>query len=161
MSRSGAAPPTADRPDDGAPAAFAPPGPIHHVGVVVADLDAAAAAYRALGFSGGERARLPEQNVEIAAFRAGASWIEVLAPLDPDSPIGRFLESRGQGVHHVAYLVDDLPATLAALAAAGIELIDNQPRAGLHGWRIAFVHPRSCAGVLTELVERSSVTRDV
>ncbi len=115
------------------------------------------AQYRALGFTGGEVTRVAEQNVDIAALRAGVSWIEILSPVEQDSPIGRFLESRGQGVHHIAYLVDDLAETLAALAAAGVELIDREPRIGLHDWRIAFVHPRACAGVLTELVERSSV----
>jgi methylmalonyl-CoA epimerase len=115
------------------------------------------AQYRALGFTGGEVTRVAGQNVDIAALRAGESWIEILSPVEQDSPIGRFLESRGPGVHHIAYLVDDLAGTLRALANAGVELIDQQPRTGLHNWRIAFVHPRACAGVLTELVERASV----
>jgi methylmalonyl-CoA/ethylmalonyl-CoA epimerase len=136
---------------------FTPPGPLHHIGVVVADLHAAVEAYRKIGFLAGETVQLDEQNVEIAALRAGGSWIELMTPIDHDSPIGRFLDSRGQGVHHVAYLVDDLAGTLAGLEAAGVELIDREPRTGLHGWRIAFIHPRSCAGVLTELVERGSV----
>jgi methylmalonyl-CoA/ethylmalonyl-CoA epimerase len=136
--------------------AFMPPGDIHHIGVVVEDIEAAVEAYRRLGFLAGEVVRLEDQNVEIAAMRAGASWIEIMAPLNQDSPIGRFLASRGQGVHHVAYLVDDLQGTLDELAAAGVELIDRAPRVGLHGWLIAFVHPRSAAGVLTELVERGS-----
>jgi methylmalonyl-CoA/ethylmalonyl-CoA epimerase len=138
-------------------ARFTPPGPIHHIGVVVEDIDATVAEYLTLGFSGGEKTRVAEQNVDVAALRAGESWVEILAPIDRDSGIGRFLESRGPGFHHIAYLVDDLAGTLDALAKAGVELIDSQPRVGLHGWRVAFVHPRACAGVLTELVERSSV----
>ncbi|MEX1158802.1 MAG: VOC family protein [Thermomicrobiales bacterium] len=136
---------------------FTPPGPIHHIGVVVEDIDTAIEAYRKLGFSGGEVSRVAEQGVDIAALRAGESWIEILAPLDRESGVGRFLSSRGPGFHHVAYLVDDLAGTLDRLADAGVELIDRQPRVGLHDWRVAFIHPRACAGILSELVERSSV----
>ena len=137
---------------------LAPPGPLHHIGIVVPDLAAAVAQYRELGFEDGDITRLEAQNVEIAALRAAESWIELMSPIERDSPIGRFLDTRGAGIHHVAYLVDDLAATLQALSAAGVELIDRQPRRGLHEWLIAFVHPRACAGVLTELVERSSTT---
>jgi methylmalonyl-CoA epimerase len=136
---------------------FSPPGPIHHVGIVTDDLTAAVAAYRALGYEPEEPVRLEAQNVDVVPIRAGSSWIELLAPLDQDSGIGRFLASRGPGIHHVAYLVDDLATMLSVLAARGVELIDETPRTGLHNWRVAFIHPRSCAGVLTELVERSSV----
>lgn len=136
---------------------FTPPGPIHHIGVVVEDIDVAVESYLKLGFSGGAKSRVAEQNVDIAALRAGDSWVEILAPIDRDSGIGRFLASRGPGFHHIAYLVDDLAGTLDALEEAGVELIDKQPRVGLHSWRVAFVHPRACAGVLTELVERSSI----
>lgn len=136
---------------------FTAPGPIHHIGIVVNDIALAVAQYQALGFTGGEITRLEEQNVEIAALRAGESWVEVMSPIVAESPIGRFLATRGQGIHHVAYLVDDLTAALASLAANGVELIDREPRRGLHDWLIAFVHPRACAGVLTELVERGSV----
>lgn len=135
---------------------FLPPGDIHHIGIIVPDIAAAVADYRRLGFLAGETTRVPEQNVDIAAIRAGNSWIELMSPIDHDSGLGRFLANRGQGIHHVAYLVDDLQATLAGLAAGGVELIDREPRVGLHGWVIAFIHPRSCAGVLTELVERAS-----
>ncbi|MCO5176199.1 MAG: VOC family protein [Thermomicrobiales bacterium] len=133
------------------------PGPIHHIGIVVPDIAAAVAQYLALGFTGGAVSRVAEQNADIAALRAGESWIEILAPIEHDSPIGRFLDSRGSGVHHIAYLVDDLPTVLAHLADSGVELIDRQARRGLHDWLIAFVHPRACAGVLTELVDRASV----
>ena len=136
---------------------FQPPGPIHHIGIVTDDLETTVASYRALGFTPGEVVRVEEQNVDIVPFRAGESWIELLAPLDHDSGIGRFLAARGPGFHHVAYLVDDLAERLRRLAADGVELIDHEPRTGFHDWRVAFIHPRACAGVLTELVERSSV----
>jgi methylmalonyl-CoA/ethylmalonyl-CoA epimerase len=126
---------------------------LHHVAVVVADLDEALAKYQALGFSGGERFVLAEQAVEVATLRSGTGWIELIRPMDPDGPIARYLAKRGEGVHHVAYAVSDLRASLNELEAAGIRLIDAAPRIGAHGWRIAFVHPESCAGVLTELVE--------
>jgi methylmalonyl-CoA/ethylmalonyl-CoA epimerase len=126
---------------------------LHHVAVVVADLDEALAKYQALGFSGGERFVLAEQAVEVATLRSGTGWIELIRPTDPDGPIARYLAKRGEGVHHVAYAVSDLRASLNELEAAGIRLIDAAPRIGAHGWRIAFVHPESCAGVLTELVE--------
>jgi methylmalonyl-CoA/ethylmalonyl-CoA epimerase len=127
---------------------------LHHVAFVVGDLDAAAARYAQLGFRGGERFSLPEQAVEVVTFRAGTGWIELIAPTDPDGPIARFLAKRGAGMHHVAYAVADLEAELGRLAASGVRLIDATPRTGAHGWRIAFVHPESCAGVLTELVQR-------
>jgi methylmalonyl-CoA/ethylmalonyl-CoA epimerase len=120
------------------------------------DLGAAVEKYRALGFVPGETERLESQNVDAVAIAAGDSWIELISPVDLDSPLGRFLESRGEGMHHVAYLVDDVDATLSLLAGEGIELIDFRSRIGLHNWRVAFIHPRSCAGVLTELVERDS-----
>lgn len=136
---------------------FQSPGPIHHIGIVTDDVDSAVSSYRAIGFEPGAPIRVESQNVDIVPIRAGESWIELLAPLDHDSGIGRYLASRGPGFHHVAYLVDDLAGTLAALAEQGVELVDHEPRAGFHDWLVAFVHPRSCGGVLTELVERSSI----
>ena len=126
---------------------------LHHVAVVVIDLDAALARYADLGFSAGERFAVPEQGIEAALFRLGPGWLELIRPIDPAGPIARFLAKRGEGLHHVAYRVPDLATALARLAAAGVRLIDASPRRGAHGWRIAFVHPESCAGVLTELVE--------
>jgi methylmalonyl-CoA/ethylmalonyl-CoA epimerase len=126
---------------------------LHHVAVVVADLDEALARYRTLGFAGGERFVLAEQAVEVATLRSGSGWIELIRPTDPDGPIARYLAKRGEGVHHVAYAVPDLVAALKGLEAAGIRLIDAVPRTGAHGWRIAFIHPESCGGVLTELVQ--------
>jgi methylmalonyl-CoA/ethylmalonyl-CoA epimerase len=127
---------------------------LHHVAVVVFDLDAAIARYRALGFGGAERFVLPEQAVEVATLRAGSGWVELIRPTDREGPIARFLAKRGEGMHHVAYAVDDLEGTLAELTTAGARLIDGVPRIGAHGWRIAFIHPESCAGVLTELVQK-------
>lgn len=126
---------------------------LHHIAVVVADLDEAMARYHQLGFRNGERFLLPEQGVEVATFRSGSGWIELIRPTDPDGPIGRFLAKRGEGMHHVAYAAHDLAAELSRLEAAGIRLIDASPRTGAHGWRIAFIHPESCGGVLTELVQ--------
>ena len=125
----------------------------HHVGIVVADLDAAAATYRALGFDELDRFAVAAQGIEAITFRLGSGFIELICPTDPDGAIGRFMAKRGPGMHHAAYRVDDIDVTLAALAARGIELIDTAGRPGGHGWRVAFLHPRAGAGVLTELVE--------
>jgi methylmalonyl-CoA/ethylmalonyl-CoA epimerase len=127
---------------------------LHHVAVVVADLDEALERYRTLGFTGGQRFVLPEQAVEVATFRSGGGWIELIRPTDADGPIARYLAKRGEGMHHVAYAVPDIAAALDGLAAAGIRLIDTTPRVGAHGWRIAFIHPEACGGVLTELVQQ-------
>lgn len=126
---------------------------LHHVAIVVSDLDEALARYRRLGFAGDERFILPEQEVEVATFRSGTGWIELIHPTDPEGPIARYLAKRGQGMHHVAYAVADLRLALQDLDAAGVRLIDAEPRIGAHGWRIAFIHPDSCGGVLTELVQ--------
>jgi methylmalonyl-CoA/ethylmalonyl-CoA epimerase len=126
---------------------------LHHVGVVVADIDAATARYAELGFSGGERLEMTEQGVIAVTFHSGAGYIELIQPTDPDGAIARFMAKRGEGMHHVAYQVDDIETSLADLAARGIRLIDLAPRRGAHGWRIAFIHPEACNGVLTELVE--------
>jgi len=128
---------------------------IHHIAVVVRDLEAATKRYQALGFHLLDIGDLPEQGVRIAAFLAGSDYLEVLTPLDADSGVARYLAARGDGLHHVAYAVPDLAAALRTLEHAGFELIDREPRAGLHGWQVAFVHPRSCYGVLTELVQVS------
>lgn len=126
---------------------------LHHIGIVVGDLAAAAARYEQLGFGPSEPEHVPEQGVNLVAYAAPPGWVELLQPTDPDGAIARFHAKRGDGLHHVAYKVANLEATLARLKAAGVRLIDEQPRRGLHGWRIAFIHPESCAGVLTELVE--------
>lgn len=126
---------------------------LHHVGYVVSDLAAAAATYESLGFNTGERHEIPEQKIVAMTFRAGHGWMELIQPTDPEGPIAAFMAKRGEGVHHVAYQVDDIEAKLAELKAAGVQLIDETPRSGAHGWRIAFIHPKACHGVLTELVQ--------
>jgi methylmalonyl-CoA/ethylmalonyl-CoA epimerase len=126
---------------------------LHHVGIVVNDLDAAVAAYAALGLGDGERFEMPHQGVTAVTFRAGTGYVELIQPTDPDGAIARFMAKRGEGVHHVAYRVDDIEGTLARLAAAGVRLIDQTPSPGAHGWRVAFIHPEACRGVLTELVD--------
>lgn len=128
---------------------------LHHVGYVVSDLDVAAETYKSLGFSDGERHEIPEQNIVAMTFRAGPGWMELIQPTDPEGPIAAYMEKRGEGVHHVAYQVDDIEAKLAELKDAGVQMIDETPRTGAHGWRIAFIHPKACHGVLTELVQVS------
>lgn len=126
---------------------------LHHVGIVVGDLDAAAAHYRTLGFGEGEVFDVPHQAVKAIVFPAGPGYVELIQPTDPAGPIARFMAKRGEGVHHIAYAVPDIRAALRRLEAAGVRLIDTEPRTGTHGWQVAFVHPESCHGVLTELVE--------
>ncbi|MEA2194643.1 MAG: methylmalonyl-CoA/ethylmalonyl-CoA epimerase, partial [Solirubrobacteraceae bacterium] len=94
-----------------------------------------------------------EQGVDAALLGVGGSHIELLAPLGPDTPVGRFLEKRGPGIHHVAYRVDDVAGALEELRRAGLRLIDEEPRTGIRGWLVGFVHPESTGGVLTELVQ--------
>jgi methylmalonyl-CoA/ethylmalonyl-CoA epimerase len=129
-------------------------GRIHHVAYVVADIDAA---LERLGATFGLRPSLREvmadQGVEAALCGPAGAAVELIRPLDADGAIARFLDARGEGLHHVAFEVDDLDAALAGLRARGAELIDERPRHGLGGHRVAFVHPRSANGVLTELVE--------
>jgi methylmalonyl-CoA/ethylmalonyl-CoA epimerase len=126
---------------------------LHHIGIVVEDLDTAAASYGRLGFTDGERFAVPQQGIEAIVYKAGPGYMELIQPTDPEGAIGRYLTKRGPGTHHVAYAVDDIAATLDTLRGAGVRLIDETPRAGTHGWRIAFIHPESCQGVLTELVQ--------
>ncbi len=129
---------------------------LHHIGFVVADIESAAAKYAALGFPPGERFEMTEQGVIAVTFHTGHGYVELIQPTNPDGAIAKFMAKRGEGMHHVAYRVPDLEGTLARLAADGIRLIDTTPRNGAHGWRIAFVHPESCSGVLTELVDDSA-----
>ena len=128
---------------------------IHHVGLAVEDLDEAISTYeRLFGAELDERETQDEQGVEAASLRVGPSTIELLAALGPDTPVGRFLSRRGPGMHHVAYEVDDLSGELVRLEGEGAELIDSAPRQGLFGMQVAFLHPRSAHGVLSELVSR-------
>jgi methylmalonyl-CoA/ethylmalonyl-CoA epimerase len=126
---------------------------IHHVGVAVEDLDRALATYvDVLGGTLEHREALADQGVEAAAVIVGADRVELLAATGDDTPVGRFVAKRGPGMHHIAYVVDDVGAALHDLAAAGLELIDEAPRRGLFGLEVAFVHPDAVHGVLTEVV---------
>ncbi|HEY7207592.1 MAG TPA: methylmalonyl-CoA epimerase [Gaiellaceae bacterium] len=126
---------------------------IHHVGVAVDDLDEAVATYeRLFGAELERRERVGEQGVEAAMLLVGSSRVELLAALGEDTPVGRFLAHRGPAMHHVAYEVDDVRQTLAELAAAGAQLIDEEPRRGMFGLEVAFVHPDAVHGVLSEVV---------
>ena len=127
---------------------------LHHVGVAVTDLDESIALYRDL-FQAElvHRQRNEKEGLEAAFLRVGDAELELLSPLSEDSPVGKFLARRGPGLHHVAYATADIERSLADARAAGLELIDATPRMGMHGARIAFVHPKSVGGVLTEFVE--------
>jgi methylmalonyl-CoA/ethylmalonyl-CoA epimerase len=127
---------------------------VDHVGIAVRDLDAAVAFYEAaFGVKLAHRETVEEQGVEEAMFRVGESWIQLLRPLGPDTPVGKFISKRGEGVHHVGYGVTDLKAVLEHLKGEGIQLIDAEPRRGSRGSTVAFVHPKSVGGVLVELVQ--------
>ena len=127
---------------------------IDHIGVAVEDLEAAIALYRdGLGMPLVHRERVTEQGVEAVLLDVGDSHVELLSPLSPETPVGKFLSRRGAGLHHVAYRVSDIATTLAALSAAGMRLIDAEPRIGIRGSQVAFVHPASTGGVLTEIVQ--------
>jgi len=130
------------------------PTAVDHVGIAVNDLNAAARQYS--GFLGQEpvyRHRGEDQGVEEVLFQVGETYIQLVAPLGPDTPVGRFLAKRGEGVHHIGYRVDDVAAALDTLRAAGVPLIDETPRPGSRGTTIAFVHPEGFRGVLVELVQ--------
>jgi methylmalonyl-CoA/ethylmalonyl-CoA epimerase len=136
------------------------PREVHHIGHAVSDLDGAVSLYeRLLGARVEHRATVVEQGVEAVSLRVGSSRVELLAALGEDTPVGRFLARRGPGMHHVAYRVDDLGVALESARAAGVELIDERPRAGLFGTRVAFIHPESVEGVLVELVEPEKEAR--
>jgi methylmalonyl-CoA/ethylmalonyl-CoA epimerase len=127
---------------------------IDHVGVAVADLEAAIALYEStLGMRLVHRETVDSQGVEAALLDVGDGHIELLRPLGPETVVGRFIEKRGEGLHHIAYRVSDIDATLARLREAGVGLIDEEARIGIRGSRVAFLHPRATGGVLTELVE--------
>jgi methylmalonyl-CoA epimerase len=128
---------------------------IHHLGVAVDDLEHALDTYsRLFGAELEHRQTVPDQGVEAASVRVGGDRVELLAALGPDTPVGRFLERRGPGMHHVAFEVSDVHDALDRLAAEGAELIDPEPRQGLFGLEVAFVHPNSTHGVLAEVVSR-------
>ncbi len=127
---------------------------IDHVGVAVEQLDEALELYRdSFQLELAHREVVEEQGVEAVLLDVGENHVELLAPLGPDTPVGKFLAKNGPGLHHVAYQVEDIDSTLDSLKEAGLRLIDEQPRTGIRGSRVAFMHPRSTAGVLTEIVQ--------
>lgn len=129
-------------------------GRIDHIGVAVADLEAALELYeKAFGMALVHRETVESQGVEAVLLDVGDGHVELLRPLGPETAVGKFLDRAGPGLHHVAYAVDDIGSTLEKLAAAGLELIDSKPRVGIRDSRVAFLHPRSTGGVLTEIVE--------
>ncbi len=129
-------------------------GRIDHIGIAVEDIDAAIELYeKSFEMELGLRETVAEQGVEAALLNVGDGHVELMAATGPDTPVGKFIAKRGAGLHHIAYAVDDIDATLERLAAAGIELIDAKARVGIGGSRVAFLHPRSTERVLTEIVE--------
>jgi methylmalonyl-CoA/ethylmalonyl-CoA epimerase len=127
---------------------------IDHIGVAVEQIDSALELYRdALQLEVAHREVVESQGVEAVLLDVGENHVELVAPLSPDTPVGKFIARNGPGLHHVAYQVTDIDATLAALAGAGLELIDSRPRVGIRDSRVAFLHPRSTGGVLTEIVQ--------
>jgi methylmalonyl-CoA/ethylmalonyl-CoA epimerase len=127
---------------------------IDHVGVAVDDLDAAISLYEeTYEMQLAHRETVESQGVEAVLLDVGEGHVELLRPLGPDTAVGKFLDKRGPGLHHVAYAVGDIDAALASLSEAGVELIDSEARVGIRGSRVAFLHPRSTGSVLTEIVE--------
>lgn len=129
-------------------------GALDHVGVAVSDLEAAVSLYEdRFGMTLVHRETVAEQGVDAVLLDVGDSHVELLHPTGPDTPVGQFISKRGDGLHHVAYRVTDIAATLGELRDAGVTLIDEQPRTGIRSSQVAFLHPRSTGGVLTEIVE--------
>ncbi|MDP8956211.1 MAG: methylmalonyl-CoA epimerase [Actinomycetota bacterium] len=127
---------------------------VDHVGIAVNDLEAAVNEYRrAFGVEPVHRERVEDQGVDEVLFKVGTSYIQLLSALGPDTPVGKFLERRGEGVHHVGYRVTDINRTLEQLRAAGVPLVDEAPRPGSRGTTVAFAHPKGFRGVLVELVQ--------
>jgi len=129
-------------------------GRIDHIGVAVEDIDAAIKLYEgSFEMELAHRETVESQGVEAVLLDVGEGHVELLAPLGPDTPVGKYLAKNGPGLHHVAYAVEDIDATLEKLAAAGLQLIDSEARVGIRDSRVAFLHPRSTGSVLTEIVE--------
>ncbi len=127
---------------------------IDHVGIAVEDIDSALAMYRdAFEMELVHRETIADQGVEAALLDVGDGHVELLRPLGPETAVGKFLARRGPGIHHIAYRVDDVEAAISALASAGLRLIDERPRRGIRNSRVAFLHPASTGGVLTEIVQ--------
>ena len=134
---------------------------IDHIGVAVEEIEPSLELYRDnFELRVAHREVVQEQGVEAVLLDIGENHVELLAPLGPDTPVGRFLAKKGPGLHHVAYQVSDIDATLGALKRAGLALIDEQPRIGIRGSRVAFMHPAATVGVLTEIVEPAAGLED-
>ncbi len=130
---------------------------INHIGIAVKSIEEALKFYsERLGLKSREVVEIPEQKVKVAALQIGESRIELLESTTPDSPIAKFLEKKGEGIHHLAFEVTDIEKRLKELKEKGIRLIDEKPRQGAHNTRIAFIHPKSTHGVLIELVEKET-----
>jgi len=131
---------------------------ISHIGIAVRDIEASSALFQTLFGKKPDHAEdLPEHKVKTAMFAVGESAIELTQALDPESPVAKFIEKKGEGVHHVSFIVDDIDAELARLKAAGFQLIDERPRPGADGHRVAFLHPKSTNGVLIEISQKLAV----
>ena len=131
---------------------------LDHIGVAVEDIDASLELYeRDYGMKLVHRETVSEQGVEAVLLDVGENHIELLAATGPDTPVGKFIAKKGPGMHHVAYQVDDIEATLAALKEAGMKLIDETPRIGIRNSRVAFLHPKTAGGLLTEIVQPAEV----
>lgn len=129
---------------------------VDHIGFAVRDLDAAIAHYGAVfDVHNWERIPIPERHTIAAVTWIGGQMLELIAPTGPDAPFAKYLSDRGPGMHHMAYRVDDIAAALAELRTRGVQLIDEAPRPGIHNTMVAFLHPRSCLGVLVELVQHT------
>ena len=129
-------------------------GRIDHIGVAVSDLDEAAELYRErFQMAEQHRETVEEQGVEAILFEVGEGHVELISPLSDDTGVAKFIAKNGEGLHHVAYATDDIDSALSAVSDAGLKLIDKQPRRGIRGSRVAFLHPKATGGVLTELVE--------
>ncbi|MBK5232489.1 MAG: methylmalonyl-CoA epimerase [Thermoleophilia bacterium] len=129
---------------------------IDHIGVAVTDLDAAIKLYeRSFEMELVHRETVESQGVEAVLLDVGDGHVELLCPLGDDTPVGKFIAKKGEGIHHVAYAVEDIEAALVQVEAAGIKLIDKEPRTGIRGSRVAFAHPATTGSVLTEIVEPS------
>jgi len=134
---------------------------INHIGIAVNSIDEQIPYYRdILGIPLEAVEVVADQRVKVAFFRLGEVRLELLEPTDPSSPIARFIEKRGQGIHHLAFTVADLPARIAELKRAGVAMIDEKPRQGAHHMQIAFLHPKSTFGVLTELCQASAISAE-
>lgn len=129
---------------------------INHIAIAVKDVEASAKLFKTLlGIAPGHTETLPAERVRVAFFKLGDNRIELVEGIGSENPTAKFIEKRGEGIHHICLEVEDLPATLKRLDAAGFPIIDKVPKTGAGGTRVAFLHPKGCNGVLVELVEQS------